>query len=73
MNIWAWVHEIRQRLERGDLREQRLAELMNELPSAAVDEAHDRVDSMVDELLRDGCVPPLLVAGVALGLLRVVR
>lgn len=51
MNIWAWVHEIRRRLERGDASEQRLAELMNELPSAAVDEAHERVDSMVPEAL----------------------
>jgi hypothetical protein len=49
MNIWAWVHEIKQRLDRGEPREQRLAELMNELPSAAVDEAHERVDSMVPE------------------------
>jgi hypothetical protein len=49
LNIWAWVHEIKHRLERGDAPEQRLAELMNELPSAAVDEAHERVDSMVPE------------------------
>jgi hypothetical protein len=49
LNIWAWVHEIKRRLERGDARELRLAELMNELPSAAVDEAHERVDSMVPE------------------------
>jgi tetratricopeptide (TPR) repeat protein len=49
VNIWAWVHEIKHRLERGDAPEQRLAELMNELPSAAVDEAHERVDSMVPE------------------------
>jgi tetratricopeptide (TPR) repeat protein len=49
VNIWAWVHEIKHRLERGAAPEQRLAELMNELPSAAVDEAHERVDSMVPE------------------------
>lgn len=51
MNIWAWVHEIKSRLERGDPRESRLAELINDLPSAAVDEAHERVDSMVPEAL----------------------
>jgi tetratricopeptide (TPR) repeat protein len=49
VNIWAWVQEIKRRLERGDARELRLAELMNELPSAVVDEAHERVDSMVPE------------------------
>jgi tetratricopeptide (TPR) repeat protein len=49
LNIWAWVQETKKRLDRGDPREQRLSDLMNELPSAAVDEAHDRVDSMVPE------------------------
>jgi tetratricopeptide (TPR) repeat protein len=51
MNIWAWVQETKRRLQRGEAPELRLAELMNELPSAAVDEAHERVDSMVPEAL----------------------
>lgn len=51
MNIWAWVQETKKRLGRGDAREARLAELMHELPSAVVDEAHERVDGMVPEAL----------------------
>ncbi len=48
-NIWAWVRERREQLGAGDASAQRLAELMRELPSAAADEAHERVDSMVPE------------------------
>ena len=49
MNIWAWVRETRERLEQGDPTASRLAQLMRELPSAAADEAHERVDAMVPE------------------------
>jgi tetratricopeptide (TPR) repeat protein len=51
LNIWAWVRDTKDRLRRGDPQAQRLAELMHELPSAAVDEAHERVDGMVPEAL----------------------
>jgi tetratricopeptide (TPR) repeat protein len=51
LNIWAWVRETRERLEQGDAAAQRLAELMRELPSAAADEAHERVDAMAPEAI----------------------
>ncbi|KIG15177.1 TPR repeat protein [Enhygromyxa salina] len=51
MNIWAWVRETNARLRRGEPNAQRLAQLIDELPSAAVNEAHERVESMVPEAL----------------------
>lgn len=51
MNIWAWVSQARARLAAGDGRGQRLRELIDDLPTAAVNEAHERVDAMVPEAL----------------------
>ncbi|MEM7156466.1 MAG: hypothetical protein AAF799_26680 [Myxococcota bacterium] len=49
MNIWRWVLDIRRTLR--DNGHARLAELIDELPSLAVDDEHARVDALVPEAL----------------------
>lgn len=49
MDIWQWVHDIDPELRRGG--HLRLADLLKRLPSATVDEHHDRVDALAPEAL----------------------
>src|SRR5690606_23689187 len=49
MDIWQWVHDIDPELRRGG--HARLAELIKRLPSATVDEQHERVDALAPEAL----------------------
>lgn len=49
MDIWQWVHDIDPELRRGG--HQRLAELIRRIPSATVDDHHDRVDALAPEAL----------------------
>jgi tetratricopeptide (TPR) repeat protein len=51
MNIWGWVRDTTARLRAGEPAAHRLAQLIDDLPTAAVNEAHERVDAMVPEAL----------------------
>ncbi|PCC70669.1 hypothetical protein SAMN02745121_05446 [Nannocystis exedens] len=49
MDIWQWVHDIDPELRRGG--HVRLADLIRRIPSATVDDHHDRVDALAPEAL----------------------
>ncbi|WAS93642.1 tetratricopeptide repeat protein [Nannocystis punicea] len=49
MDIWQWVQDIDPELRRGG--QQRLADLIRRIPSATVDDHHDRVDALAPEAL----------------------
>lgn len=51
MDIWDWVEGTTERLREGDLEQQRLATLMQELPTATCDDEHERVDALMPEAI----------------------
>ncbi|NVB42940.1 hypothetical protein G6O69_34280 [Pseudenhygromyxa sp. WMMC2535] len=50
-DLWGWVHASVARLREGEAPQQRLAELIEALPSATADDAHSRVDTLFPEAL----------------------